>query len=375
MSDGSAIVGRVVANILSGSWRAAPPTAPSSARWPAGTIEALETTGGAALAWACTADPAQGAPGVAELLSRLHDEQIVRFMLQDAAIATASRALSDADVPHLIFKGRAAAAHYARPWLRPCGDIDLLISPDRLRDALSVFSALGADVPRASEVHEPITITPDWVYPPAVSRFDLHLGLSKFLIDDAEDILAGAGYIEVNGQSVPVLAIEDHLRTVCLHLLRHGGWRALWYCDVAAMIERLPESFDWRRCHRGDPMLMNWLGTCIGLARRLLGAETGVVPAALCFDPPIWVERVVLRSFSQPMQAYHARPMFRHALRQDPLSVLRAVRSRWPDPISSSYMLGQPYTDRQPLLAQLADFAKRSAQWLRQPRTGSYSGR
>jgi hypothetical protein len=50
--------------------------------------------------------------------------------------------------------------------------------------------------------------------------------------------------VELNGAKIRILGAEDHLRLLCLHLLKHGAWRPLWLCDVAAALESRPSSFD-----------------------------------------------------------------------------------------------------------------------------------
>lgn len=54
--------------------------------------------------------------------------------------------------------------------------------------------------------------------------------------------------IKLGETSIRVPAAEDHFRLVAIHLLSHGAWRPLWLCDIAAMLEDLPQDFNWGRC-------------------------------------------------------------------------------------------------------------------------------
>lgn len=52
-----------------------------------------------------------------------------RYIQQDAALMEISRAFDKAGIPYLPLKGSVLREYYPEPWMRTCGDIDILIHP------------------------------------------------------------------------------------------------------------------------------------------------------------------------------------------------------------------------------------------------------
>jgi hypothetical protein len=91
---------------------------------------------------------------------------------------------------------------------------------------------------------------------------------------------------------IRILSDEDHLRILCMHLLRSGARRPPWLCDVALLVEAVQTpggsptvrkglamvqtpDFDWDVCLGSDPVPANWVAVAIKLAHELLGANIG----------------------------------------------------------------------------------------------------
>ena len=143
----------------------------------------------------------------------------------------------------------------------------------------------------------------------------------------------------VGGLAVRVLGPEDHLRLLCLHLLRHEGIRPLWLCDVAATLEALPPTFDWDYLLRGRRRRARWVLCVLGLAHTLLGAAL-YAPAHLrpYLEPPLWVERAMLRRWGHGMRIFPHRTLL--AYLRDPHGLGEAVRDRLPGPIAAAIHWG-----------------------------------
>jgi len=118
--------------------------------------------------------------------------------------------LRQAAVEPLLVKGWAAAALYPDLGLRPFGDIDLLIRPRELETART---ALRVEATRDCLV-------------------DLHLRFSELKGRSIDDLFARSRLVALERGQVRVLAAEDHLALLAIHLLKHGAWRPLWLCDV-----------------------------------------------------------------------------------------------------------------------------------------------
>src|SRR5918998_1141904 len=131
-------------------------------------------------------------------------------------------------------KGRAAARLYPEPGLRPSGDVDVCVRPSQLERAASALEDARTCV-------------------------DLHAGLGREEPRDFDELYERADAFRLGETLVRAPGAEDHLRLLCLHMLRHGAWRPVWLCDVAAAVESRPVSFDWARFVGQDRRRERWL--------------------------------------------------------------------------------------------------------------------
>jgi hypothetical protein len=115
-----------------------------------------------------------------------------------------------------------------------------------------------------------------------------------------EEIFARSRSISLGDVSARVPSPEDHLRILCLHLLRHGAWRPLWLCDVALAVEARESDFDWKVFFGRDEKRADWLACVLGLANKLLGANVIDTPiAGKAAKLPAWLPRAILRRWSR----------------------------------------------------------------------------
>ncbi len=213
----------------------------------------------------------------------------------------------------LLAKGWAAARLYPQPGLRPYGDLDLWVPVHQHAPAATALRAARGQR----------------------SRVDLHAGSP----------LAGRRWDDVWERSRPepcgtvevrVLGPEDHLRLLALHMLRHGAWRPVWLCDIAAALEALPAGFDWDRCLQGERRQAEWVLAAVGLARELLGARVEARSRPL----PRWLPAAVLAQWSRA-EHYMTTPSMAFAIRH-PARLVRALRLRWPNAIEATVGAGGP---------------------------------
>lgn len=64
-----------------------------------------------------------------EVGKNLFQAAIFRHVRQDAALHEISDAFTEAEIPFLPLKGSVLRRYYPEPWMRTCGDIDILIRP------------------------------------------------------------------------------------------------------------------------------------------------------------------------------------------------------------------------------------------------------
>jgi hypothetical protein len=242
--------------------------------------------------------------------------------VRERQLSEAVSLLRTAGIEPLLGKGLAVGRHYARPGLRPYGDLDLFVPPADRDRGLSVLQASGRLLP-----------------------VDLHAGFAE--IDDrgAEALAARATTVVFEGVPVRLFGTEDHLRFVALHLLRHGGSRPVWLCDVAALVEAAGAAIDWGLVLEGPERRKQAIAGVVALATGLLEARVDssqVLRAAGLERPPRWLEPAILEQWGGGSS-------FRKAVTdqlKEPWQLLRDLPRRWPNALEATAGLDAAFDDR-----------------------------
>ena len=175
-----------------------------------------------------------------------------------------------------------------------------------------------------------------------------------------EELRARSEVVDLGDAHFRTLAAEDHLRLLCLHLLRHGAWRALWLCDIGVALESIPASFDWGYLLNGSRRIVEASVSTLVLAHRVLGARLDGTPlAAGDRNLPRWLVPATLRAWGAGGHYMHTPPMALTPLR--PSRILANLRVRWPNPIEVTFRRGGRFNDRPRLFLQAVDVAARTA--------------
>lgn len=330
---GSIERGEMVANCLKGSWRPDQPMLATSADDVPEIVPLLLACGTGGLGWWRLS---RAWPGNAARLRLLKDAYRLYGLdasVQEGKITQVFMVLRSVGVDPILIKGLASARHYAGAGLRPFGDIDLCVRPDQFNIAWDAL--LQANQLRGVDLHPGAPDLPDRSW---------------------EQVVARAQLVRLGRGEIRILGPEDHLRLLCTHMIRHGAWRALWLCDVAAALEGRARDFDWDYCLQGDQRLSGWVVWALGLARRLLDARIGEPDVEAEADRvPAWVSRCVLWRWGAG-----SRPPLLHYWRH-PMEALSGLYYFGLNPIKATFRLG--FRPRSPVLAalcQLGAFAARS---------------
>lgn len=258
--------------------------------------------------------------------------QMLEQALRERRLGALFAALEAHRIRAATFKGWALSRLYPAG-LRPVGDVDLAVHPDDEEHARAVVAAL-----------------------PAAERpeVDLQSNLVRYLPDRSlAELLARTAVHATPSGPIRVLGAEDHLRLVCLHQLHHGAWRPLWLCDVAVLLESLPDGFSWAECLAGSRRRSEAVLACVGLAMEWLGAMPRVAPPAP--DVPPWFRNAVAaaweRGFRRSPEPLPGIPLRRLA---------PALRARWPDPLSATLHLGAPLRWMPRFPVQLVELVRRA---------------
>jgi hypothetical protein len=263
--------------------------------------------------------------------------QVLHHRAHELEIIRAFSCLRSAGIEPILAKGWAVARLYPELGLRPYGDIDLCVHPDRYQDALSLIE--GPKGPNA-----PLDIQASF----------------KRLDRTYDDLHARSQRIRLGNIDVRVAGLEDHLRFLCIHMLRHGLWKPLWLCDVALIMESLPPDFDWGRCLSGGEVQSQWVICSLKMAGVLLGAKVPANLESMAVDVPDWLLHAVLRQWETANHYMRENPLQGFRLRELP----RALRLRWPNPIQATVSMGAGFNSYPRFPLQLAESSKRAFRFL-----------
>jgi len=331
--------GITIAKVLAGSWRETPQILNPSIDPSQAVSQILLKTGAASLAWRVLSKTEfKNNPNLACL------RQANRMSLLDAAVheRETTRAfdyLRSVKVEPILCKGWSVARNYPERGLRPYGDIDLLIRPEeysRAREALFDPSAPGLPI-------------------------DLHDGAEDLMVDRTMDQLCERSrLVPLLSTEIRILGPEDHLRLLCIHMLKHGAFRPLWLCDIALEMESLPQEFDWDYFLSGSRKSTDWAICALGLAHEVLGASLGNWPVGeRARSLPRWLAPALLKQWSAgEFYIIDTSPLRAHLFK--PAELLRAIRLRWPNPIHATVELGAPFNELPRLPLQILDTVRRT---------------
>lgn len=280
-------------------------------------------------------------------LERLHDAyrwNALNARRQEMDIAAAKRCLAAASIGVILGKGFAVARHYPGPGLRPCGDIDLYVEE---ADAERAAFVLASNAPGIA--------------------IDLHQGCADLADRDAREAKRRSIEVKVEGESIRLFGFEDHLRLLCIHTARHGALRAMWLCDIALLMESLPEGFDIAYFSAGDPQRTDLAFRVLGLAHTLLGARLDRVPVGRArLLPPPWMEDAVLTEWGRARTSHGARRPWRSEMFR-PWRWPQAFLERWPNAFEAVYETRTPIDRGGSVSVQLRACARRIRRFSRAP--------
>ena len=338
--------GRLVSTILAGAWRDR--DFPELDLEEAGLDEVtplLYGSGAAALGWKRIERTRLKNSASAELLHQAYRLHSLQAAIHEQKIAKVFGLLNNAGVDAFLAKGWVAASLYTDTALRPYGDIDLCVRSDHFKDAERILSR-----PEAGDC---------WV--------DLHRRFVELNDRSFEDLFDRARIVPINGEPIRILGREDHLALLCIHLLKHGAWRPIWLCDIAAAVESLPKDFDWQICLGENKTHVNWIETTIALSRELLQARVERLPEHHHRILPEWLIANVLVQWSHPFaidQPPMKHPIPMASLVRQPGNLIDGLRNRWPNAIIATVSVNGRFNNLPRLPYQLANCGARVAELL-----------
>jgi len=310
--------GWLIAEALAGSWRQCPPQlALSPANLSAIINPVVQCGAGALIWWRLKHSPLPLPRQQWNRLKSIRRSSALKSAIREYELGEILRFCEQNQVEPILIKGWAIAKHYADCGLRPMGDVDLCVPPERASELKLKWST-------SKIVDCPV----DWN----------HDEIDKFQNPGFHDLCSRAASETAAGIKVRIPCLEDHLRILCLHALKHGLWRPLWMCDVAAALESRNENFDWDRCLGSDRKQAKWIRCTLALAGLLLQADIQSTPAADELSKlPKWLVRAALRHWETCESP--VTPSFHSEIKDSDRSLeslLKIAKSRWPNPIQAT---------------------------------------
>jgi hypothetical protein len=296
----------------------------------------LLKSGAAGLAWRKIRDSDLRHSGPARQFQAAYRSQSLAAALHERRLKQVIPVLRNLGAEPLLVKGWAIARLYPEPGLRPYCDMDLCVSP--------AHHAAAAAAVKIREIQ--------------ACAVDLHVGFGKFYERDEDHIFERSRLVKLGDLDVRVLGVEDDLRFLCLHLLRHGAARPLWLVDVAVLLESRPADFDWDRCLSGSRRHADWVACALGLAHRVLGARLEGIPVdARAKRLPRWLLPPVLKEWGTPCES----PRQVAAYLGRPILLSRELLNHWPNPIQATMTVHGPINHLPRLPFQVGHVISRTA--------------
>ncbi len=163
-------------------------------------------------------------------------------------LARLAQAFSDAAVDLLFVKGiTLSALVYGDPFLKMSGDIDIVIDPAAITDAVQILAGLGYRATLPAGETSSLALQrwhrqrrgSDWLHSKSGLMIDLHTALA-----DNPALIPSIGMnsprqrVTVGRWSFPTLSTEDLFAYLTVHGTWSAWYRLKWIGDVAGMVHR-----------------------------------------------------------------------------------------------------------------------------------------
>jgi hypothetical protein len=332
--------GWLVAEVLSGCWRKIPPKLQVTPSELSAIINPLVQSGtGGLVWWRLKHSPLPLPRQQWNCLKNIQRAYSLKSVVREYELSKILCFCQKNQIDPILIKGWAVARYYGFGGLRPMGDVDLCVPPERADELKAKWSTSPA-------VDCPV----DWH----------HTEITKFQNLEFHALSNRANLETLADFQVRVPCLEDHLRILCLHALKHGVWRPLWLCDVAAAFEARPKNFDWDRCLGKNRTHAKWIILTLALTERLLHADVSEIPVGKLSSLPNWMVTAVLEQWNSCISPVF--PAFTEQLKgsRDARTVWNLIQSRWPNPIQATVDFDGEFSERSRLPFQVRHCTRRA---------------
>src|SRR2546423_14950187 len=178
----------------------------------------------------------------------------------------------------LVTKGPVLAQRcYGDPGMRQYGDLDLIVFENDIRRVTEAMIGFGYEPRIPVQAIAAKKVPGEYVFrrPGPNLLIEFHTERTFRYRPRRlrlESLFERQARVEVDGQGVPALSVEDELVLICIHGAKHFWERLMWVADVAALISRNP-GIDWDRVTSAAREVGAERMLCVGLqlASTMLG--------------------------------------------------------------------------------------------------------
>jgi hypothetical protein len=340
------MTGSLLARVLSLAWRQSPGEISLSANELADILPLILGSGAGGLLWLKCRNSTLQSSGVAFQLQQAYRHHTLEAARHQRDIKTIFSLLRSNNIEPMLIKGWSIARLYPEKGMRPYDDTDLIVRGDQYSRAQAIV-----DDQKSTEF-----------------GVDLHDMAEAFGYGKEDDLFANSCLVKLDDVDIGVPSMEDSLRIMCVHFLRHGAFRPLWLCDVAVAVESRPADFDWERCLGRNKRAADWVACAIGLAHKLLGARIDDTPVKRRAENlPSWLVPTVLNQWEKPFArdhgvGRHRAPLAKYLRR--PSGIFEDIGHRWPNPIEATVYMRGPFNELPRFPFQIGECAARAARFI-----------
>lgn len=244
--------------------------------------------------------------------------------------------LRHAGIPVILLKGQALLAQgLVKPEKREMSDLDLLIAPDQVEQAVACLLGHGFRI-HGPQGKSRMSLDDQLLLEhPQGTLIDLHWRLvtggwrfREVIPVDYAGLWRRAVSLAVDGQETLVLSPEDQWLHLCLHLILSGGTGLKWWQDIAFLLQEQTLPVDW-------PALAKRAGewrikTVVWLVLDTLWQRWKIpVPAEMLktFKPSMWKRWVLRCLLPGSLEESHKESRLRRHLRE--LLLMDRVGDQW----------------------------------------------
>ena len=191
------------------------------------------------------------------LLERQFHANLKHNLLLMGQLTSLLRALDEAGIPAVAFKGPAlATAMWGSLALRQCTDLDLMVQRQHARGALAVLRGLDYQVAvtlSSPVLDEHIRVASEMQFrkasPEVLLELQWDIAPRCFAVDlDMDEFWSRTTATKLGGVSTIAFAQDDLVLALCVHGWKHAWSRLIWVCDIAQLVVK-SRGLDWQRLH------------------------------------------------------------------------------------------------------------------------------